>query len=787
MVGVRAYASTLAAVCLNLAIALPLCVILNIWQDDAYTLHSTGSGAASAFHAALSFEQSAPLYFVIISIWREANAGAAFARLFSVLCIAATIALVAPIAERYAPRAGPRWICLTAAINPFLIWAALEIRPYALIILLSALLLFFFEEAFLHTSPRRSMPALYALCVLCALYTQYYLAFLIAAQGAYLTLFRRRALPAFLLCGAVAALAFLPLLATLPGQVQNFQGGFAPPHSLLDPARALAGSIVRYVLPLDFLPHASALYALLIAFGFAGVVFAVASRRVERHGDGAIIAITAFAVAAFDAGLFAAKVHFLNRHGASLAVPAMLSVAAAFTYLRPAWRRISLTCWYATVAAASIATLGTTYAAGAKAGDWERVASYIESREAPGEPIAVFQAENALPFAYYYHGSNRIYAIPHAVDFKRYDVTKFIVRNQNDIERVLPRNAKRVWWINAGECMSANLAFGCDVVERYISTHYQVLERAHFYKSDIRFLALRPAGSALTPHFQSCPVFTPNDYYNRDVTHEAIDPHSADYIRSMIAAGNTGDFWAAAKPVEYINTSSAATPLVDVRQKVRYHAFAERFPWSSDFRIEPLSDAHAIVIAPATCRLYESYDTSFADGVLSAYSGAVWDLRKPFAPLPAGTPSSMASGLSLFAGMLKWEEVRDGSVLHALNWAAVAGTASQYGFVRPASDTDSLPFKGSGSFEMPYGAHLRLKASFDTTGFGPQSLAIVTALKTYGMYLADTGSDDNALYTAMPLDGRAHWDAHDLASLSRIHVSDFDVLPLGPVQRVPGH
>jgi hypothetical protein len=58
-------------------------------------------------------------------------------------------------------------------------------------------------------------------------------------------------------------------------------------------------------------------------------------------------------------------------------------------------------------------------------------------------------------------------------------------------------------------------------------------------------------------------------------------------------------------------------------------------------------------------------------------------------------------------------------------------------------------------------------------------------MKTYGIYLADTARD-NELYNAAALDGINHWDQRDLASLDEIHITDFDVVALGRVSRVPG-
>ncbi|HXO17307.1 MAG TPA: hypothetical protein VN909_03975 [Candidatus Dormibacteraeota bacterium] len=291
------------------------------------------------------------------------------------------------------------------------------------------------------------------------------------------------------------------------------------------------------------------------------------------------------------------------------------------------------------------------------------------------------------------------------------------------------------------------------------------------------------AAAALT----ACGIFGANGAYTLPVVGASIDRESSRYVQTMVAAGNAGGFWMAADPVEFVNVADNATPAYRVRQKVPYHRFDVSYPWQPGFRIEPLGDAHAIVVQVGECRLYETYGTSYARGALSAYSGATWSLRRPFVPLPPGSPSAMASGLSLYAGMVRWEEVASGSIGHALNWAAPAGTVSQWSFVRPASDAEGIAFKTRGaSYQLPYGAHLRLRASFDASRFGPQSAAIVRAMKTYGIYLSDTARA-NELYDAIAQDGSNNWNERDLAALDTIRIADFDVLSLGRIERVPGH
>jgi hypothetical protein len=148
--------------------------------------------------------------------------------------------------------------------------------------------------------------------------------------------------------------------------------------------------------------------------------------------------------------------------------------------------------WFCIATIASTIAIVQTYAPLAKPGDWFRATAYIDAREHANEPIAVFEAENALPFAYYYRGPNRIVAIPHAVDFRRYDVTRFIVHDQEELIAAMPR-AKRVWLITAGECTSANIAFGCDIVERVVAARYRVDADATFYGSRARLLSLTNA------------------------------------------------------------------------------------------------------------------------------------------------------------------------------------------------------------------------------------------------------------------------------------------------------
>jgi hypothetical protein len=484
---------TAIAVAINLAITLPLAYLLNVWQDEAYTLNTTGRDLSYALHQAIFFEQNAPFYFLLMTLWRHVNDSYFFARLFSVLCAAVTVYLIPKIAQRYVPNISPPWIILSIALNPFLIWAALEIRLYAFVILISALLLVTFYDAFLvqPRSPRAAI-AYGAICI-AAIYTQYYLAFLILAQGFVLLVAHRRALTAYVCVGLVVAVAFLPMAFVIPAQLANFRGSFASPPTPLQSAKVLAEILLQYVLPLETFAHSHILYGAAIV---AALLCVALLFRLRQPADMTLPMTTLVCFIIFALAIYASKEHVLNRHAAMLLVPVVLSVYALLGLLREPARTRGVAMWTAFVILCSVGTLFNVYRPMAKPGDWARVTRYIAGQEHPNQPIVIFQAENAVPFAYYYRGTNKVVAIPEAVDFRTYDVESFVLRDEaqvNSALRQIPGQHDSVWLITAGECHALNINFGCDTLERFVAHNYIVDSERDFFGAQVRLLRRKGA------------------------------------------------------------------------------------------------------------------------------------------------------------------------------------------------------------------------------------------------------------------------------------------------------
>jgi hypothetical protein len=186
-------------------------------------------------------------------------------------------------------------------------------------------------------------------------------------------------------------------------------------------------------------------------------------------------------------------------------------------------------------------------------------------------------------------------------------------------------------------------------------------------------------------------------------------------------------------------------------------------------------DRHVLVVDQGNCKLYETWSTyPQADGSWTAGSGAVFDLRSNALRL-AGWTSADAAGLPILPGLVRYDEVAAGAINHAIRFTAVK---TRDAYVWPArheasSITDpNVP---------PMGQRFRLKASVNIASFPPAERVILQAFKTYGLILADNGS--NWFISGSP-DER--WNNDQLASVfNQIHGSDFEAVDVSSLMLNP--
>ncbi|MGB7332837.1 MAG: hypothetical protein WBD25_15740, partial [Terriglobales bacterium] len=128
----------------------------------------------------------------------------------------------------------------------------------------------------------------------------------------------------------------------------------------------------------------------------------------------------------------------------------------------------------------------------------------------------------------------------------------------------------------------------------------------------------------------------------------------------------------------------------------------------------------------------------------------------------------MPPGLPIFPGLARYDEYAAGAIQHALRFTL---QYSQAAFTPPASHWAA---NSTNPYAAPMGMRLRLKASYDISGFLAQSKVILTALQQYGMIMADNGS---SMFVSGAPDNR--WDNNDLGTLKQ--ASAFEVVLMNPI------
>jgi len=286
------------------------------------------------------------------------------------------------------------------------------------------------------------------------------------------------------------------------------------------------------------------------------------------------------------------------------------------------------------------------------------------------------------------------------------------------------------------------------------------------------------------PRAAQCPVFPASSHWNQSVERLPVHPRSEAIVRSIGSGDNahadfgSGHWEGGPIGIPYV-VVGRGQPGVPVRFEYADESDRGRYPIPRDAPVEggrqADGDRHVIVVDRARCVLHELYAAHPVDGGRRwrAGAGARWDLRSNRLR-PRGWTSADAAGLPILPGLVRYEEVRRGSIDHALR---ITVPRTRRAFVYPArhhashSNDRGLPAMGQ---------RVRLRRGFDVTDFPPQARVVLTALKRYGALVADNGSAWFVSGAPSP-----RWDNDDLSSLHRVRGDDFEVVDTASLPRPP--
>lgn len=279
-----------------------------------------------------------------------------------------------------------------------------------------------------------------------------------------------------------------------------------------------------------------------------------------------------------------------------------------------------------------------------------------------------------------------------------------------------------------------------------------------------------------------CPVFPPDNIWNTPIDSLPVHANSSVYIRSIGPASythpdfNSGLWRGGPIGIPYVAVTGSQT-----RYPVSFHYYSESdpgpypIPLNAPIQEGPNStgDRHVIAVDTTNCKIYEMYKAYPGPSSWTAGSGAIFDMRSN-ALRPALWTSANAAGLSMLAGLVRYDEVAAGEIRHAI---AFTVPQTRREFVWPARHYASW----STDSRLPaMGQRFRLKANVDISSFPAEVQVILRALKKYGMMITDNGAP--WFLMGVP-DSR--WNSSNLLTIRRILGESFEAVDVSSLMIDP--
>jgi uncharacterized membrane protein len=395
-----------------------LCSQLNLWVDETFTLDTTSRGFLDVIRQSYKFEGQPPVYFILFSLWRNILPGIFFAKLFSVLCIGLSAWFFYRLVKLVGGNENSRWMLVVFLLNPFTIWAALEMRTYSLLILFSILSIYFFFQYYL--SQRKKYLYLFLAISLIGLYTQYFFALQISALAISLLIFKGwKSFFELCLYLVPVVLLFLPNLFFIREQLTIIQ----PRNLIYTTAQKVIivlHSPQNFMLALQLIPlekwvrwiiKISCILSILFAYYKLFKTRNLASNVLFKRLNFIVVAVAALLVL-FCLIVAISGILYADRYMA-VAFPFFILIFILFK----AYPNSIRTFLYSVISMYFILLLMSFYRYPVKKIDYKLIGKYVSSIERKNEPILFYSNSLSLTFKYYYPGHNDLEPLPHEVHF----------------------------------------------------------------------------------------------------------------------------------------------------------------------------------------------------------------------------------------------------------------------------------------------------------------------------------------------------------------------------------
>ncbi len=393
---------------------------LNIWEDESYSLNTSSTSLSKVISQSYNFEGQPPFYFLLLAMWRHINSGIFFARLLSVVFIGLSAIYFYKLVRLISGTESARWLVIIFLLNPFTVWAGLEIRLYSFVIFLSITIIYYFFRFDIENKNKDLY--LFLVFSLIGVYTQYFFVFEIIALTFSMWVFEGwNVFFKFCLYLVPVVILFVPNLFFLlnevkMGQIQN---------TVYDSIDTVSHAPQALVLGLEMIPFniwVSRGTRVIIVLISLYAYYKLHKKRRLLPGNyfrniNIILITAAVTILLYLTLVPALSLGFQVRYMA-LALPMFMLVFMFFKVYDLIPRNII----FIGIALYYISLFFLIYQTPIKRYDYGIAAKFIRKVESPQEPILVYTKILLPAFSYYYKGSNSLISLPeYKYDEKYYE------------------------------------------------------------------------------------------------------------------------------------------------------------------------------------------------------------------------------------------------------------------------------------------------------------------------------------------------------------------------------
>ena len=469
-----------------------------IWIDEGYSLITSARSAGYAFEKALTFEMQPPLYFVMLSLWRDLGDSITFARFLSLVLL---LLMVVPLKALFKRLFGHRHqlFAMVFLTSPLVLTTALEIRYPILVFLLTVLIEYLFLITYYTGKPRIWLRVGYIAAAILGVYTQYYVSFLLVANFFVLLMQnRQKAIKRYLpdMIWPVAALTLL--LPYLEYQINHsssycslevnpkFFLSFFYHHfnDLVISAPHYSNDLTNWFLRPVFL-------GLLILPVFLRPVKSFLNNVLKsQYLYKVVILMILYAFLAILLNVTRLYVRYLT----VAFVPFWIIGLIVLNQLRNQKLVIIISLMFIALSIGYFTWCKVSQPRGQK---YKEIAQYIMENEKPGQPILVYRNQLTLVLNPAYEGKNKIHPIPQEVSPEEaYNLKDWAIENRQEVDSLFrAHSGETLWlittnnsWLERRHCIDYN----GEILNRYVMDHFDILSERRIKGIHVRRLAWKP-------------------------------------------------------------------------------------------------------------------------------------------------------------------------------------------------------------------------------------------------------------------------------------------------------